>query len=513
MIPTRTELEALCSFSGLSSGALAVSPDTLADSVHKLDAAGAPLMMVYATDERAMGRGFLVHAAHQTGDGVLTLSAELSATNPTYASITRLVMAAHWFERAIHDQFGIVPEGHPDLRRLVHHENMPKNTHPLRKDFKWNTKLPVAHEPYPMPTVEGKGVYEIPVGPIHASVIEPGHFRFSVRGERILSLEGKFAFTHKGVEKLVEGKTPAEALAFVERVSGDMVVGHTLAYAEAIERATGTNVSDRARALRVLWNELERLTAHTFDMGNMAGNGTGFTFMSAQGFRLVEDLRRLHERLVGHRFLRGAVVLGGAHDVSPEGVEVLRTQLVKTERELAQLLAIAFATDGLMERFETTGVLSKEAARAYGARGIAARASGIVRDMRVEMPYAGYETFVPELLTEPAGDVAARFRLRSREATDSIRLMLSVFDTLPKGDAVVALGTEKGSAYGWAESWRGAVTDWVRLDSSGRIDRLAIVDPSFMNWPLFGEIGPGNIIPDFPLCNKSLSLSYSGTDL
>jgi Ni,Fe-hydrogenase III large subunit/Ni,Fe-hydrogenase III component G len=510
---TIAELCSSCDLAIPDAGVVVIAPEKLAETIAALDAEGAPLALLFATDERKEAKRFVVHASVYASDGLLTLVAQLSGTEPTYPSITRLVMAAHWFERLMFDQFGIIAEGHPDFRRLVHHENVPAHTYPLRKDFAWNTKLPVAAEPYPMHAVEGKGVYEIPVGPIHAGIIEPGHFRFNVRGERILTLEGKLFFTHKGVEKLLEGKTPTEAFPFIERVSGDMSVGHTIAFAEAVEKATGTDVPKRARALRSVWNELERLAAHVFDIGNIGGNGTGYTVMAAQGFRMLEVLRREFESLVGHRYLRGAIMLGGAHDISEEEIQHLLAVLSKTERELAAVLDIAFSTDGLMERFETTGVLSGAAARAYGARGLPARASGICADMRISHPYAGYAQHVPEVVVEQAGDVAARFRVRARECTESLRLIREILSALPKGKSVVPLETEVGSAYGWNESWRGAVIDWVRLSPDGRIDRAVVTDPSFLNWPLFGEIGPGNIIPDFPLCNKSLNLSYSGTDL
>ena len=508
----------LCSEYGLTCAGdapVVVGADKLAPLAEQFVLRGAPLVFMYATDERKLpAAGYAVHAVFSVpNDGFLTLRALLGSDTPSYPSLTRSVMAAHWFERLMFDQFGIVAQGHPDWRRLMHHENVPLDTHPLRKDFAWNMKLPYAEEAYPMHQVEGRGVYEIPVGPIHAGIIEPGHFRFNVRGERILTLEGKLFFTHKGVEKLVEGKTPEEAMPFVERISGDMVVGHTLAYAQAVERAVGASVSARAAHLRVVWSELERLSAHIFDLGNMAGNGTGFTFMAAQGFRMLEELRRLYETLVGHRYLRGTITLGGAHDIDAAGEQELRAQLIKTERELASILRIAFTTDGLMERFETTGVLSEVAARAYGARGIAARGSGIATDFRIEYPYAAYPEFSFSVVTEPAGDVAARFRVRAREAAESIALIRVALRSLPKGEATVSVVPKEGSALGWAESFRGAIIDFVRLDAAGNIDRLAISDPSFTNWPLFGEIGPGNIVPDFPLCNKSLGLSYSGTDL
>ncbi len=476
-------------------------------------ASGTPLVFMYATDERAEKGCFAVHAVFSKKSQFFTLRTELAAESPIYPSLTRTIMAVHWYERLIHDQFGIVAENHPDWRRLIRHENIPAGTYPLRKDFAWNTKLAHANEPYPMHAVSGRGIYEIPVGPIHAGIIEPGHFRFNVRGERIITLEGKLFFKHKGVEKMVEGKAPQQALAFIERISGDMVVGHTLAFVEAVERASEHTPSARIQMLRSVWNELERVTAHVFDMGNMGGMGTGFTFMAAQGFRMTEKLRRLHETLTGHRFLRGAITIGGARDILAKDAEQLRATLDNVERDMKKVLAIALRNDGLMERFETTGVLTKEAAEAYGARGLPARASGVDFDLRRDHPYAGYVTKQPGIVVETEGDVAARFRARVREFEESLAFIRFALENLPKGHSQEPFRAKQGSALGWAESWRGGVIDWVRLDENGMIDRCAISDPSFCNWPLFGEIGPGNIVPDFPLCNKSLNLSYSGTDL
>ncbi|MES2014568.1 MAG: NADH-quinone oxidoreductase subunit C [Patescibacteria group bacterium] len=474
---------------------------------------GIPLVLMYATDERKKSSVFVIHAVFQIEGELLTIESDVSPENPSYPSLTRSIMAAHWYERQIMDQFGIEAVGHPDPRRLMHHENIPEGTYPMRKDFEWDTKLAHANVPYPMHQVEGEGVYEIPVGPIHAGIIEPGHFRFNVRGERIITLEGKLFFKHKGVLKLVEGKTPEEALPFVERVSGDMVVGHTLAFVQAVEKVSGVKVSERAEYLRVIWSELERACAHIFDMGNMGGMGTGFTFMAAQGFRMVEEMRRLNQSLVGHRFLRGAIVLGGAHDITAEMEEKIQTTLKRIEKDMREVLEIAYAKDGLKERFETTGILSREAALAYGAQGIAARSSGVDIDLRRDMPYAAYDELDVAVMPEKAGDVLARFTLRARELTESFRLIRLALMKLPLGDAKVSVPHGTGDAYGFAESWRGAVMDFVRLDSKGRIDRLVIRDPSFCNWALFGELAPGNIVPDFPLCNKSLNLSYSGTDL
>lgn len=494
----------------LSGGSDVIPREELCSHAERCIEAGSPLVCMYAEEAHA---GFYVHAVFSADDGFLTLATHLPRENPTYQSLTASIMAAHWFERLMHDQFGIVAEGHPDWRRLIHHENIPEGTHSLQKNFKWDTKLEHANVPYPMHAVEGKGIYEIPVGPIHAGIIEPGHFRFNVRGERILTLEGKLFFKHKGVEKLVEGKTAHEAFPFIERISGDMVVGHTLAFAQALEATTDAHVPERALYLRVLWSELERAAAHVFDMGNIGGNGTGFTFMAAQGFRLVEDMRRMFETVVGHRFLRGAIQLGGAHDINESAAALISSTIDSVESEMERILKIAYASDGLMERFETTGVLSKEAALAYGARGLPARASGVEVDVRTQHPYAAYKELGVRVQSEKTGDVAARFKMRDKELKEAFRLVREVIKKIPKGETSAPIAAKAGSSLGAVESWRGAIIDFVRLDAHGKIERCAISDPSFCNWPLFGELAPGNIVPDFPLCNKSLNLSYSGTDL
>lgn len=474
-----------------------------------------PLSLMYATDERKEAGAFFVHAVLATDAGeLLTLRSKLPADDPSYPSVTKTVMAAHWYERLMGDQFGIIAQHHPDWRRLMHHSNIPLGTYPLRKDFAWNTKLPHANEPYPMHAVEGEGIYEIPVGPIHAGIIEPGHFRFNVRGERILTLEGKLFFTHKGVEKLLEGRTPEAAMPFVERVSGNMAVAHALAFCQAVECATGTKILERAAFLRTFFNELERVTMHIFDMGNIGGNGTGFTFMAAQGFRVVEQLRRLCAELTGYRYLCGIIIPGGvARDISQEEIQKTLHALRDIERDFRETIDVAYATDGLMERFETTGVLKKQAAIAYGAKGLPARASGVDCDVRRDRPYAAYDKLPVRVMTRVDGDVRARFDMRVLELAESFRLIRECLAKMPEGSVSVALKAKQGSGYGLAEGWLGEVLDWVRLDADGCIDRCVIRDPSFCNWPLFGEIGPGNIVPDFPLCNKSLNLSYSGTDM
>ncbi len=478
-----------------------------------------PLDLLFATDDREQGGGFGVHAVFAVDDAhhFLEVTTDLPADAPVYDSLTRHVMAAHWYERYAQDMFGVRAEGHPDSRRLVHHENVPALTHPLRKDFDWDTRLAHASEPYPMGRVEGEGIFQIPVGPIHAGIIEPGHFRFNVAGERIITLEGKLFFTHKGVEKLLEGRTADEALPLVERVSGDSAASHALAFCQAVETIAGCVVPRRARALRVIAVELERFTMHLHDVANICGMGTGYTVMAANGFRIVERLRRLSARLFGNRFFRGLIVPGGA--ASPLSADQL-TDAVNTIDEAANeasgLVRLALDSDTLRDRLETTGVLTREAAWAYGAKGVAARASGIERDARWNHPHAAYGELPVSPRTRPEGDVFARVMLRVDEMSDSAGLIRAAAaiagDRTAEPGFRVACHPQDGAALGWAEGWRGQILDWVRIQH-GVIDRAVIRDPSFCNWPLFGELAPGNIVPDFPLCNKSLNLSYSGTDL
>ncbi|HJV33110.1 MAG TPA: NADH-quinone oxidoreductase subunit C [Patescibacteria group bacterium] len=480
-----------------------------------VDEFGLPLSLLFATDDRSGGAGFGVHALFSldASHERLLVSIALPESDPRFPSLTRTIMAAHWYERYAMDMFGIVAEGHPDPRRLVHHENVPLGTHPLRKDFAWNARLERADVPYPMAHVQGDGIYEIPVGPIHAGIIEPGHFRFNVAGERIITLEGKLFFTHKGVEKLLEGKTVEQALPFVERISGDMAASHALAFCQAVESACGAVVPKRAERLRALVSELERIAMHAHDIANICGNGTGFTVMAAQGFRIKERLVRLSGRVFGNRFWRGFVRPGGvAMDLSEAQLTDIRETTASVHRDMGELIEMGRHLDDLRERLETTGVLKRDAAAAYGAVGVPARASGVDRDVRRDHPYAAYGELAPEVALEKTGDVYARYEVRRRELETSAKLVERILDGLEKGDVRAACPVKDGSAFGAVESWRGELIAFVRV-KDGVIDRCVVRDPSFCNWALFGELAPGNIVPDFPLCNKSLDLSYSGTDM
>lgn len=474
-----------------------------------------PLSTFFGSDERKEKGVFRVHAVFSLDKEHkwLMLSADIPADDPSYPSLTRTVTAAHWYERYLRDMFGITPVGHPDLRRLVHHENIPENIHPLRKDFAWNTVLPKADIPYPMHHIEGEGIFEIPVGPIHAGVIEPGHFRFNVAGERIITLEGKLFFTHKGVEKLLENKTVTEAMPFIERISGDAAASHALAFAQAVEKISACTLTPRAEILRALICECERITMHIHDLANIGGMGTGYSFIAANGFRIKERMMRLSEEICGNRFWRGLIVPGGLKkDLSRAELEHILQIAKAAWREINRVASTALDSEGFLDRLQYTGELPEEAARAFGAVGLPARASRINRDVRRDHPYASYGTYPVEVIWKKSKDVFARYRLRLKEIEQSIILLESLIAEIPEGAVLANCPHASGFAIGAVESWRGEIVCALSL-KEGKIERCFPRDPSFCNWPLFGIMGPGNIVPDFPLINKSLNLSYSGTDL
>ncbi|KKP67205.1 MAG: Ni,Fe-hydrogenase III large subunit [Candidatus Moranbacteria bacterium GW2011_GWE1_35_17] len=493
-----------------------VSKDELAEiSTQLVDKYKLPLSLLFGTDDRKEKNSFGVHVIFSLDEENkwLKLSTEISQDDKTYPSLTKTIMAAHWYERYLRDMFGITPVGHPDLRRLVHHENVPNDIHPLLKDFAWNTKLAKDNVPYPMHHIEGEGIFEIPVGPIHAGIIEPGHFRFNVAGERILTLEGKLFFTHKGVEKLMEGKTVSEALPFVERLSGDASASHALAYVEAVEKISDCQISKRAQIIRTIIAECERITMHVHDLANIGGMGTGYSFIAANGFRIKEKMMRLSQDICGNRFWRGIIIPGGlSRDLSKEELDKISKVSNEVWQEINKIVAIALDSEGFLDRLQYTGELPKEAALAFGAVGLPARASEVDRDVRRDHPYAAYREFPITVITKKSKDVFARYRMRIKEIEQTIILLDTLVKNIKEGDILNKIEIRDGFNIGVVESWRGEIICALGI-KDGVVDRCFPRDPSFCNWALFGIMGPGNIVPDFPLINKSLNLSYSGTDL
>ena len=432
----------------------------------------------------------------------------LDADRPQLPSIAHLSYAASRFEREMHDLFGVQPVRHPQLRRLVLHQHWPPGWHPMRHDAGPQPEMNLDADAFPFAQVEGDGVYEIPVGPVHAGVIEPGHFRFWVLGETIVRMKARLWFVHKGIERLFEGRDLDFALNLAEKISGDSAVGHGLAFVQAVEEALGIEVGQRARELRAVLLELERLYNHVADVGALC-NDVGFGFANARALTLRERLLTLNDSVTGHRLLRGAVHYGGA---------TLRTLPTREEledigRQFHELVALARANSIVMDRFTGTGVLSIDQARDLGVLGVVARASGLANDARVAHPFVELPASFHSASRE-GGDVLARFEVRCDEVDASLRLLADLvvregpLDV--QGDEVELRG---GHGTGIAEGWRGAVVHRVHFGPDGALLRVKIVDPSFFAWPALPLALSDTIVPDFPLVNKSFNLSYAGNDL
>ena len=475
---------------------------------------GAELRLMVATDRRADAGRFELHYlfAHPREDWFLHAVKSLPADNPTIASLGTFHYPASRFEREISDLFGIVALDHPDPRPLVRHAFWPEDYFPLRKDA-GTREFADDGRPFPFTEVSGEGVYEIPVGPVHAGVIEPGHFRFSVVGETIIDMKARLYWTHKGTEKLFEGRAPADGVELAERVSGDTSVGHALAYCQALESAAGTDVPDRARYLRVVLLEMERLYNHVADFGMLA-NDTGFAVAHSHCFRIRERLLRLNKRLTGHRLLRGGVVPGGAQRDLPGDLDLV-AEVDAAVRDFDEIVALSLRNTLVMDRLEGTGRLTTPTARDHGVLGYVARASGIDADVRRDHPFAAYALLAFRVPVFESGDVKARALVRVEEARESLALIRQAVAALPAGPLAAPLGPLPAfePAFGMVEGWRGAIIHWVMADGEGRLHRVKIMDPSFLNWRPLSYALLKNIVPDFPLCNKSFNQSYSGNDL
>ncbi|MGH8649024.1 MAG: Ni,Fe-hydrogenase III large subunit, partial [Burkholderiales bacterium] len=361
----------------------------------------------------------------------------------------------------------------------------------------------------------GEGVHEIPVGPVHAGTIEPGHFRFSIVGETVLRLEQRLGYKHKGIEKRFESMTLADGARLAGRVSGDSAVAYAWAYAMAVESAAGVTPPPRAVWLRALALERERIANHLGDLGFL-GNDAALAFGLAQFLRLKEEWLRTHHALFGHRYLMDAVIPGGvARDVTPEGAMRMRGEMDGIERAVTALKSVYDEHAGLQDRFINCGRVAPELAARLGLIGVAGRASAQSWDLRVEYPYPPYAELDVRMATHRNGDVAARVTVRFEEIFESLRLCRLILEKLPAGDIALAVPAPAAGAFGvgWVEGWRGEVFIALEAGPDNRIRRLHPHDPSWHNWPVLEHAVIGNIVPDFPLINKSFNLSYSGQDL
>jgi Ni,Fe-hydrogenase III large subunit/Ni,Fe-hydrogenase III component G len=480
----------------------------------RLAAVGLQPQWIAAADTREASGAFTLtyHFAPATHRPAVVARVAVDSAFPSLATRS---FAASRFEREIHDLFGLVPSGHPDLRRLALHQFWPDAYHPLRRDTAPRDDVVDDGRPFPFRRVEGPGIFEITVGPVHAGVIEPGHFRFSVDGETIVNLETRLGFVHKGTEKLFETLPPARAPELAERISGDTSVGHALALCQALEALAGVRPPDRAIWLRVILLELERLYNHVGDVG-MIVNDTGYAFGHAHCFRLRERLLRLNAQLTGHRLLRGAVVPGGVSGaIVSADVERAAREVDRVVGEFLDVARLSLDNTLVLERLQGTGRLTNRTAREMQVVGLVARASGIDADARRDAPFAAYGARPLQVAVYEAGDVWARTMVRIDEARQSASLIADAAHRLPDGPAITALGPLRAGAHatGLVEGWRGPIWHWVLAGEADSLARVKVVDPSFRNWPALEYAVLNNIVPDFPLCNKSFNLSYSGSDL
>jgi Ni,Fe-hydrogenase III large subunit len=491
-----------------------------AASAGHVASAGGRLVALWGTDRPDGCGGAAICAALAGEFGLLWMELPLPAGG-SYPDLTPTFACAARMQRAAADLSGLRAEGARDVRPWLDHGLWGNAGPPLGRGAdpcsadpdRLSDRLPAD---YAFVRVEGEGVHEIAVGPVHAGIIEPGHFRFSVVGEKVLRLEERLGYKHKGIERRFTELPALDGYRLAGRVSGDSTVAFAWAWCMALESAAGCEVPERARWLRALMLERERVANHLGDLGAL-GNDAALAFGLAQFSRLREDWQRLSKDVFGHRFMMDCVRPGGvAADVDGAALARLRQQGDDIERELRTLRGIYDEHAGLQDRFMTTGRVERELALRLGLTGLAARASGLPADLRADHPLQPYRALQARACTQAGGDVAARVALRFDEVFESLRLMRGMVTQLPGGAVRVETRLASGAparGAGWVEGWRGEVVVALELGPEGEVLRCHAHDPSWQNWPVLEHAVIGNIVPDFPLINKSFNLSYSGHDL
>ena len=450
-----------------------------------------------------------VHAA-LSADGTFAV-ASLDCPRRAFPSLSRVHAPALRLERAIRDLYGVEPEGLPDPRPWLVHGG----------------------SSYPFLPVEGESLHQIPVGPVHAGIIEPGHFRFTANGETVVRLEARLGYVHKGIESLMAGADVERAAKLAGRTSGDSTVAYAIAFARAVEAALGVDVPARAHWLRALMAELERIANHLGDIGAIC-NDAAFALMHAHCGMLRERVLRAADECFGHRFMRDRVVPGGvAADLDTAGARRLLELAEDIATRFPALTDLYESTASLQDRTVGTGILAPSLAEQFAAGGYVGRASGRTFDARRHSSYPPYDALEFEVPVLREGDVNARVWIRIREVEQSLKLVRQLIERMPAGetrtDITGALATSAGprdvsrsasddgaprrEGVALVEGFRGDVLVWVALDANGTVARCHLRDPSWFQWPLLEAAIEGNIVADFPLCNKSFNCSYSGHDL
>jgi len=439
------------------------------------------------------------------------ISADLPKDANAYPSVTAQVHAAHRAERSIGDFFGLEAINHPLWKSLILHDDVwPRDFHPLRENKNYLTPH------YEFMKVEGEGIHEIPVGPIHAGIIEPGHFRFSCLGEIITNLEIRLGYQHRGIEKMLENMPWKRARYLAESASADTSIGNALAHTIAVEELLKFEPSPRANLLRIIALEVERIANHLGDMGGLSAD-IGYSAGASIFTRLRGGALNLGELLTGTRLQRWYILPGGvARDLSGEKLNLFKNALKVLFEDVKDNLPLVIENPSVIERMQGTGKLSKPLAQEFGIVGPASRASGIKYDARVAFKQGAYpiKLFIPALRED--GDVLARAQIRADEIMASFALAAELIESLPDSVIYEEINNSlppDSVGIGIVEAWRGELIHWITTDNKGNISRYAIKDPSFNNWTALAIAARGNLVSDFPLCNKSFNLSYSGNDL
>ncbi|MDE1843221.1 MAG: NADH-quinone oxidoreductase subunit C [Thaumarchaeota archaeon] len=482
----------------------------------------ARLATIICSDERKNIGSFIIRYVFEKDNVFIFI---IVSTSDSFPSIALHVPAAVLYEREIRDMFGLIPTGNPDTRPLVLHEHWPDGIFPLRKEFELETKVKRQQKEYPFLRVQGEGICEIPVGPVHAGIIEPGHFRFSILGENIINLETRLFYTHKGIEKLAESMKLDEALLLSERIAGDESVANSSAFCQAIEKIAQVDITKRAKKIRIIFGELERIYNH---IGTLAGISTdaSFPFGAARLNILKERMMRLNESLSGSRILFGVNRIGGVRcDITDENKKLIIETINQVADDFDKIITLLKSKSSFMDRLRSTGTIPKKIAHDFGTVGIVARCTGIDIDTRHDHPYGIsylHNNKTPQELMQHkiemekrTGDALARFEIRVQEVRDSIDIIGELLDL--ENDSIFTSIPEHiepfRSSLGWAESHRGQTLHWIMIGDDNSIFRYKIRTASFCNWPVIEQAVLNDIVPDFPLVNKSLDLSYSGNDL
>ena len=434
----------------------------------------------------------------------------LACPKGSYPSVGNRHAPAQKLERAAQDLFGLSPHDSPDTRPWFDHGRWG-----LRHPLGAIAETPASGGQYEFLTAEGEGMHQIPVGPVHAGIIEPGHFRFTANGETVVRLEARLGYAHKGIEGLMAGASLDRAANLAARTSGDSTVAYSFAFSRAVEAALETELPPRAVWLRALMAEIERLANHIGDIGAVC-NDASFALMHAHCSVLRERVLRAANTAFGHRMMQDRIIPGGVTtDLTSDGFNAIRALCADFRRHFPALVELYDYTTSLQDRTVTTGRLSSELARRFGAGGFVGRASGRSFDARRALPYAPYDALSFEVPVREDGDVNARVWIRVREVEQSLSLIDQILGELPEGAIYTHPGTAADPREGVAlvEGFRGDILAWLRIGSEGLVERCHLRDPSWFQWPLLEAAIEGNIVADFPLCNKSFNCSYSGHDL